>query len=174
MKKKLFTLLVCAFAWIGVNASVSGPDANGFYTLTAPIESSDLSGIASATALKLVGNFTDGDLTSIKEALNNNLTKLNLKEASIPETSQLTGKLKLGLQSLIMPGVASYTTIPEGFCNGISSLTYIELPDNIIEIGKYAFQSTGITSIDLPSNLQYIRAQAFNGTPLTEITIPGL
>ena len=54
-------------------------------------------------------------------------------------------------------------------CKRVISVT---LPDDIREIGIYAFEETSITKIDLPKILRRIGSGAFKNTPLTEIEIP--
>ena len=81
MEKKLFTLLICAFAWIGVNATVTvSTDANG-YTVVTTTTAGEISGdvtdsqtgkkvqelLSGVTKLKLVGPFKDNpDFNNLK------------------------------------------------------------------------------------------------------------
>ena len=58
--------------------------------------------------------------------------------------------------------------------NGMTTLTSVEIPDGVENIGYEAFSGcTGLTSIDLPNGMKTIGYKAFNGcTGLTSITIP--
>ena len=57
---------------------------------------------------------------------------------------------------------------------GCTSLTSIDLPENLTTIGEVAFQDcTSLASIDLPENLTTIEGDAFSGcTSLTSIDLP--
>ena len=178
MKKKLFTLLLCLFAVLGANAALEFSNNNGHIVISYDGNgnfnlSNHKKDLAAATSLELIGTFSKGNLDTIKDLLGTSMTDLNLSQASIPSDYTLAGNLKANLTKLTVPAVSSYTKIPAGFCNGVSTLTEIVLSDNITEIGSTAFQATGITSITLPRNLQVINGQAFANTKLTSITIPG-
>ena len=105
MKKKLFTLLICAFAWIGVNAarySVTSSDGTVTITKYAADESTvamtatdalnldkeelnsngGKTAIAGATSLKLVGYFSNSDFDVLKE-FNSVVQNLDLSQALI-------------------------------------------------------------------------------------------
>ena len=52
-------------------------------------------------------------------------------------------------------------------------VTTVIIPDTVTSIGEYAFYGcTGIKNIDLPENLENIEKYAFNNTGLETITIP--
>ncbi len=72
-------------------------------------------------------------------------------------------------------------TIPENITNlgqyafnGCSSLTYVDLPSGITEIGNYTFQNCdSMASINIPSNVTSIGQYAFNGCfSLASIDLP--
>lgn len=48
------------------------------------------------------------------------------------------------------------------FCNH-RNLNKIEIPNNINEIGQYAFSNTGLKTIILPESLKYVADEAFSG-----------
>ena len=189
MKKKLFTLLLCVFAVLGANAqaSVSGPDANGYVTITrgndnfdlSKLDSDDLQLIANATKLKLdgAGTFSNGDIEQINAAVTSNkVTELDLSGAKIANDFSLVndGKLKSSLQTLKMPTDANYTSISSGFCSDCTSLKSLILSSNITEIGSMAFK--GCTNLDVDfstaTSLESIGEDAFNSTGITTIDLP--
>jgi hypothetical protein len=59
----------------------------------------------------------------------------------------------------------------QAFAN-CSSLTKVELGNEIVSIGGLAFAGTSITSISLPSSLRTLGFGAFYSTALTSLTIP--
>jgi len=52
--------------------------------------------------------------------------------------------------------------VPQNAFNGMSNLTTVLLPEDIIYIGDGAFYGTGITKVTIPSNVAKIGAYAFN------------
>lgn len=55
---------------------------------------------------------------------------------------------------------------------GQKELTEVTLPETIAEIGKNAFENTGIEKIELPGSVSSIGDNAFANTPLETIAIP--
>lgn len=64
--------------------------------------------------------------------------------------------------------------IPKYCCQGLSNITYIEIPSSVTSIGSYAFdECSGINSIEIPSSVTTIGVRAFRGcSKITDITIP--
>ena len=114
MKKKLFTLLVCAFAWISVNAQTAprysvSTDADGYVVITkyasdgttVAMTASDAqnldrevlnksgegSTISNATKLKLVGYFSDYEFTNVLKVLNQKVVDLDLSGAMLDQST---------------------------------------------------------------------------------------
>ena len=71
-------------------------------------------------------------------------------------------------------GVITTPVLRDGLFNGCSSLTQIELPQNLAEIGVEAFANcSALTEIGIPATVTNIGAMAFaNCTALTSISLP--
>ena len=77
------------------------------------------------------------------------------------------------LKEVTLPKNDTFTAIPKRTFEDCKSLSTIQLPESIQEIGILAFADAGLTTINLPENLLEIKQQAFAGnSALTEITIP--
>jgi hypothetical protein len=83
-----------------------------------------------------------------------------------------TGDYSSRIQSITLP--STLVIIEEGAFYCCSKLTSIVIPENVIEIGKLAFESCySLYSVSLPSTLQKIEDEAFKDCEkLTYITIP--
>lgn len=96
-----------------------------------------------------------------------------LKEINIPDTVQSIGEELFyecsSLERVKLP--AELKQIPDDAFAGCISLENITIPDSVIVIGKYAFGGTSLTGIDLPENLMYIGWKAFDRT-FDSIIIP--
>ena len=198
MKKKLFTLLLCAFAVVSANAKKDLPtglsvDKNGS-TLTITSNTSGLisdvfsntnpytdlinswKATPATTTLILDGSFSKDDLDHIKNnILTAGITTLNLEDASIPATYTLVDKYKTNLQTLIMPNSESYTSIPENFAVDCTTLTDLTLGSHIKTIGTQAFKAcTRLANVDFSSatSLEAIGERAFLQTGITNIELP--
>jgi len=56
---------------------------------------------------------------------------------------------------------------------GCVGLTMVEIPDNVTNIGQYAFRDTGLISVTIPSSVTIIEIGMFYGcTSLSSVTIP--
>jgi len=191
MKKKLFTLLLCVFAVLGANAkaSVSGPDDNGYVTITNSaqgkfnlnsLSNAEKQLIANATKLKLdgEGTFSNDDFVVIGTVLSGNVLELDLSDASIIATGEnavtLSGKMKAGLTTLVLPDNNRCTTIPADFAVDCTTLTDLTLGSHIKTIGTQAFKAcTRLANVDFSSatSLETIGERAFNSTPITDIVL---
>ncbi|MDE7292770.1 MAG: leucine-rich repeat domain-containing protein, partial [Treponemataceae bacterium] len=113
--------------------------------------------------VKVAGTITYTDIAIIKEALNENTSKLVALELN--ETTGLK----------IFPAKAFYIDSSSS-CKNLISVT---IPNGVTEIGEYAFQNcTGLTSVTIPEGVTTIGSSdlfggAFSGcTSLTSVTIP--
>ena len=124
---------------------------------------------------------------------------LDLSETIITNSSQqLPSAWKTWVETLTLPSDPNYTVVPEQFFNGATALTTLNVPSNILTIGKEAFQ--GCTSLagvewaddcnvrelgegcfercafvdlEIPASVQYIRSKAFKGmSSLKTVTWP--
>ena len=65
------------------------------------------------------------------------------------------------------------TTIGNDCFYGCTSLTSVQLPSTLINIGEYAFSETNIKSITIPEGVTSIGKECFNGcSSLTTIELP--
>lgn len=55
------------------------------------------------------------------------------------------------------------TTIPYGMCMGCLSLSAIDIPDQVVTVGSYAFNSTPITQVTIGLGVREIGVYAFEG-----------
>ncbi len=81
-----------------------------------------------------------------------------------------TGVLVKGTQNSVIPSYV--TSIGYGAFRGYSGLDSIVIPNGIISIDAYAFETTPLTSITLPSSLKTIGESAFYWTYLEALEIP--
>ena len=171
------------------NSSVSGwPDI----TLA---EQQTLRG--NAWNLKIVGNTTNNALTALKGTCRN-VENLDLSEAILSSTQQLPSEWKSTVTTLTLPNDPNYTAVPEQFFNNATKLTTLNVPGNILTIGKEAFQGCtkladvdwaddcsvqelgegcfercAFVNLEIPASVQYIRSKAFKGmSSLLTVTWP--
>ena len=81
-----------------------------------------------------------------------------------------TNTLLTGCVNTIIPN--SVTSIGYGVFAKLENLKTIDIPSSVVNIGDYAFASTGLTHINLPSSVINIGNSAFEDTKLSEIYIP--
>lgn len=92
--------------------------------------------------LKIKGSLNSSDWNDIKNM--KNLVALDLSEATIEN-------------------------IPDNAFNGLSSLSWVKLPEGLKNIGQYAFKGTQIFAIDIPSTVINIGYMAFANTRITKV-----
>lgn len=170
MKKKLFTLLLCAFAWIGVNAAEVVGSAWVIYGTGVEGHNADnIGGLGNipdgVTAIKLVGTFNGWSGGPFINGDNNkkNITVIDLEAAHFAENT-----------------VTKYGTGNYGYTYtwkfvDFSNLTTILWPnDNSMKvIPGQAFQNSGIINLTLPSSILHVGKQAFvNNDRLATLVIP--
>jgi hypothetical protein len=56
--------------------------------------------------------------------------------------------------------------------DGCKALTAFAIPENVTDIGSYAFANTGLTSVTLPQVLTTLGGSVFSGTQISSISIP--
>ena len=93
--------------------------------------------------LKVKGLLNSSDWNDIKNM--KNLVALDLSEATIEN-------------------------IPDNAFEGLSSLSWMNLPEGLKTIGQYAFKGTQIFSIEIPSTVTTIGYMAFANTRITKVT----
>lgn len=168
MKKKLFTLLLCAFACISANAQTLEVTPSNVGNLTIP---------SGTTTIVLNGNFSGwsgGDLINAS-ANKAGVTTINLSNATFDNTTSWKFKGFTGLQTIVWPNDHSITTIPdEAFTEaGISSVV---IPNSVTYIGEGAFKNcTSLASLDYEETTKVatFKHECFYNTALTSVTIPG-
>ena len=168
MKKKLFTLLICAFAWIGVNAQ----------TLT--VTPSNVGGLdipSGTTTIKLVGTFSGWNSGNLVNSDDDKATVTTIDFSEAHFTNENSWKFKgfAGLTNIIWPSDYSITAIPDEAFYG-AGLTSVEIPKSVVTIGKQAF--AGCTSLNTltyenPTSVETFDEYCFYQTALTSVTIPG-
>ena len=126
-------------------------------------------GFTEAETLKLPESLKriDGDLFG--KAGNN-----GIKELTIPDSvsiKKFTLRNMRALQTFALPDFCK-TEIPDGFFEGCSSLSEIDLPSTLKTIGYGAFEDCGISTIHIPDSVTTIKDYAFKGCPLEEIVLP--
>lgn len=114
------------------------------------------------TDLTLKGNLNGDDIKTIREMTN--LSILNLKDVNIVE----------GGKEYYYNYLTSNNMIGDFMFYGLLKLTNISIPDNIISIGKNAFENCkNLVSINIPNNVSSIEFRTFYGCiGLTNVVIP--
>lgn len=124
---------------------------------------------------------------------------LDLSETIITNPSQqLPSTWKSYVETLTLPNDPNYTVVPEQFFNNATKLTTLNVPGNILSIGKEAFQGCtklagvnwaddcsveelgegcfercAFVDLEIPASVKYIRSKAFKGmSSLTTVTWP--
>lgn len=171
MKKKLFTLLICAFAVIGVKAqSIS----NGVLYINGSSEATfehieDVSGYDAnnpVTKIVMTGNFSDGWssgwLTNAGENAPSAITTIDMGGATFGSGGWSFVSFN-NLQTIVWPTNGSLKVLPsEAFKK--CSIEKLTLASSIEEIKATAFIECSLKEITIPanSNLKYVRTNAFN------------
>ena len=146
------------------------------------------------TNLKIIGEINGTDLRYLREMAgcyvkgeNGKLSILDLSEARIVKGGDyyyhnlytrndiIDGYAFFGCSSLTSVNIpSSVTEIGDKAFSGCSSLTSINIPSNVTEIGEWAFEGcSSLTNINIPSSVTEINWGAFSGcSSLTNINIP--
>ena len=175
MKKKLFTLLLCAFAWIGANANevingvwyIYGQNAKITQNGSEVSKPSDIDNIqkitppAGITAIKFVGSFPNGwDGTWFQDnggvADKANITSIDLSGAILTGTTAGT------------PDAGGNVTASNkwGFSNFQNTALTVTWPTagNITVIPDYAFKNTALQSVTIPGYIKTVCSHAFDSS----------
>lgn len=129
--------------------------------------------------LKVSGYISDEDFFFMRDSMAI-LEAVNLKEAKIVDVRQ-TGRSIYGHNDAQGNTTCFYTrkagtvdnVIPDNAFNGKKSLCYAVLPEDITEIGQYAFSSTNLAgALIIPDNVKYIWQCAFDETIITSLQLP--
>lgn len=150
-----------------VNGQLNSADWATIKQMTS-IRNLDLSGVTNQTAIPNETFRYRSSLQSIQlpPALYSigeyGLADTNIKEITIPESVYYLGSGTFynckSLEKFIHLG---YGEIPSNCFHGNSSLTTVELSDNITKIGSYAFTECPLTEFKCPESLTYIDSYAF-------------
>ena len=178
MKKKLFTLLLCAFACISVNAAAYIGDGGTTLYINGSSEATPLTDFSKIQALQgyqesvtitkivLTGDFSSGWGGSW-------LINGGENDPSAVEIIDMSGVTSLGpdwgftnfnnLEEIKWPANNCITTIPQ-FAFKNCSIKTLTIPTSVEYIEKTAFDMNGLETLIIPegSNLKIIRSQAFN------------
>lgn len=171
MKKKLFTLLLCAFAAISANAAEV--NSNGAWVIYGtgvdghnPDDIGSLGNIPDdVTAIKLVGTFNGWSGGPFINGDNNkkNITVIDLEAATFAENT------------VTKHGTGNYSYTYSWKFVDFTGLTTILWPNDgsMKVIPNQAFQSSGIINLTLPSSILHVGKQAFvNNKRLAALVIP--
>lgn len=85
------------------------------------------------------------------------------------------GNNKTRLSAIRFPANENFKYIPKELCNGLTNLTEITLPDNILIVEYKAFNNcTSLGDFDLPAYIEEIGIDAFYKCNLTTVDLRGL
>lgn len=167
--RKCLLILVCAFAWICVNAQI--------LTVT-PSNVGGLSIPAGTTTIKFAAGtysgWSGGDLIN-GNPNKANVTTIDLSDATFDNTSDWKFKGFTGVTTIIWPKNHSITKIPAEAFMGMG-ITSVQIPNSVTEIGSQAFrdcESLATLTYEATPHVQYYRSGCFQNTALTSVTIPG-
>ena len=90
--------------------------------------------------------------------------KGKLNSSDWGDINNMTNLVALDLSEAIIEN------IPDNAFNGLSSLSWVKLPEGLKTIGKYAFEGTQIFNIEIPSTVTDIGYMSFANTRLTKLT----
>jgi len=176
MKKKLFTLLLCAFAAIGANAAAYIGDGGTTLYINGSSEATfeDITALqgydASTTITKIVvkgdctSGWTQGWLINAGTSANTAVKTIDMSEA------QMGGNWKFhafnNLEEIIWPDPekgGSLTAIPQ-YAFDQCSIKSITIPKTVKELGAHSFELNGLETVIIPEDaeLEIIRKEAFN------------
>ena len=181
MKKKLFTLLLCAFSAIGVNASAVFSDGGKTLTLT-DFTDNDYQGITTTQlnaveTLIIVGTISGNEWNNNMKGQFTGVKTLNCSGMDATDFTNKANDWKdkfKTVENISFP--AGLTTIPADCFNGNTSLKSVTIPNTVTVIGARAFYKcsslTSVTYEETP-HVETFSQYCFYQTGLTSVTIPG-
>ena len=116
-----------------------------------PAERTALGDVTTGNTLKLVGPFSDVDVTALAHKCHP--SKLDLSDAVIPDGNNVEGAVTLKsnflstVTEVVLPNDADYKKVPSNFATNATNLTTISFPSSVTVIGSQAFQ--GCTNLNL-------------------------
>ena len=194
MKKKFFTLLLCAFAVMGTKAALPvGLEANvsddGTLTIssttagllkTAIEDESNADYIAqikaaNPTKIVLIGEFNNDDFNKARDAKVGvgYVTEIDCSHADFNGSTYTFEHWKTTLTKVSLPTGTNDNVVPGAAFQNCSLVTEVVFPANIKEIAAQAFSNCGISKVVIPSTLEVVRSGAFtNCTSIREVIVP--
>ena len=136
--------------------------------------STKLSTLSAGTyTLKVSGTITNNTITEIANAMNSNTeAKINLDLSDTDGLTEIPKKSFQFCNNLISINIPKSVTIISSQSFEDSGLTSVMLPNNLQNIGKYAFfKCSNLASIEIPDSVTTIGTYAFyNCSSLTSVT----
>jgi hypothetical protein len=129
--------------------------------------------------LKVSGKISDEDFYFMRDSMEI-LEAVNLKESKVVDVdwpewiayADTDGDGQLTEYCHSEGGIINNVIPPYAF-NHKKSLYYVTLPENIVEIGEYAFSNTSITgTLVIPDGIKIIRTESFSCTNISRIELP--
>ncbi len=199
MKKKLFTLLLCAFAWIGANAWTvsfsedgktayivgSGSDSQNYTDLKDANGNSVGDQVKAAETLIFSGTintldpFQGGGFTNAKTVDFSAATFVETSKGSVEYTdikgnTQSVEKFQNCMRFTHFPNVstavlANVKTLNQDTFQNLPNITTFTIPSSVTCIERDMITNSPITSITIPASVKYIETQAFMNAAIKEL-----
>ena len=166
--KKCLLILICAFAWIGVNAQSE-------MTVTQETVGNLSIPTSGVNTIKLIGNFSGWSGGDLINGTNLTVHTIDLSEAHFLNTASWTFKALKGVTNIIWPTDHSITIIPDEAFTGLP-ITSVKIPNSVITIGSKAFKNCAALSTltyEETPHVQTFESECFYNSALTSVTIPG-
>ena len=199
MKKKLFTLLLCAFAVVSANAWVvtfsddghtafiegSGNDGQNLNDLKDANGNDVSSRVLAADSLKFSGtintlnpfqggNFTNAKTVDFSKATFNETSKGSVSYTDINGNTQTVEKFQNCMRFEHFPNVtkavlANVKTLNQDTFQNNSKITTFIIPNTVTCIESDMITNSPITKITIPASVKYIESQAFMNAAIKEL-----
>ena len=103
----------------------------------------------------------DGGLVTVLEAVDPDITTLNVKKGTtVIDNLYLSGSY-YKLETVNLPDTVEQIAAFAFY--GATSVKSVNIPKNIVSLGAYAFTDTAIESLTIPAGIEYIHGSAFAG-----------
>lgn len=143
---------------------------NGMETVVIPETVTVISAKAFQYNNLVTVDFPEGLLSIGENAFNSNkMTSVNLPDSIIEMSGGAFSANNL-TEIKISRGL---TKLEDGVFSDNIRLSYVEIPDTIVEIGNFAFSGDRLETLTIPKSVTTIGRAAFKLHHLTELTIPG-